>query len=590
LAAIVAVCHGIGLVLISRVADVSQLGHDDQGALLVVYVLVGLTLSLLQVGSYRQGSRWLWLIHRPLPPSRIFAALALSALAALSVAVIAPLLLFLLAADVLTTQVVDSRHYVALFHVLTFTMMAWLAGSHACTSRHRLTVIVLLAPLLMAWHMASVWWLFPPVLIALAWLVFIARHSFRADRDAPIARHRVLLLTALPLQLAFFVIGFQFTKAGVGLVNLLSRSPGRTILATDTDVDVNAAVRNIDITFFAKGLERGRDARVPGWREQLPLLKMGGVQPDIARFPVRHQFGNLAPPRWDDKRNIKWTFSHDRMLFLGREPNTGTTHGWWGTHGVDSLTPFGEVPVSGMTRRTLYVVDDETQRQHELVRLPEGEWFTGRPVNALDRLLLLTNKRLLVYRPDREALSSFAPPALDWQLPLAPGEAAPLAVSLVELLDGWLVSLFYSDAREFDGFKSFIDPWQQVVHIDTNGASTVIAERRGIHDHSVSFTGSVLVPVASWWLSPALYSVAHVPDLLETGLTQPPRFEPLPRVPMFYVMALALMLVSVAGGHAWLRGTQTTASRRRLWLGSCAVLGLPALLSLMCLEPRRGLP
>ena len=583
----VGICHGVALLLMSRVMEVPQLGYEDQGAMLVAYMLLGLVLAVLQVGSYRQTSRWLWLIHRPMAPSRIFAALALSALAQLSVAVLAPLFIFLVATDSITTQVVDSRHYASLFLAIAFAMMAWLAGAHACTSRSKAAVAVLLAPLILALHLASVWWLMVPVIVCVAWLIFVARNSFRADREAPIARHSVLLLTALPLQLGFFLLVFQLSKTSIALVDLLGRSPGRTVLAGDPDVDVEATMRNIGQTFILKGLESSRDPRVAAWREQLPLLKMAGVQPDIERFPVRHQVGNVAQPWWDEKRSIKWTFSHDRMQFHGRELNSGASRGWWGTTGINAPRRFSEVPAFGMTGSMVYAVDDESQLQHELVRLPDGEWFTGRPVNGLDRVLLLTNRRLLVYRPDREALSPFAPPKLDWQLPLAKDEPAPLSVSVVELLDGWLVSLFYADAREFDSFESLTSPWQQVVYVDADGRSAVIGERHDIHDFHVTATGSVAVPVASWWVSPPLYVLAHVPDVLNTGLTQPPRFDPMPRVPLFYALALALMLVSLAAGYYWLRGTQVRPSRRRLWLVSCALLGIPAYLSLICLEPRK---
>jgi hypothetical protein len=586
LSLVVALCHGVALLLLSRVVDVPQLGYEDQGVMLGVYMLLGLTLALLQVGSYRQNSRWLWLIHRPLPLTRIFAALALSALAQLSVAVAAPLLVFLAATHAMTAQVVDARHYGALGIALGFAMMAWLAGAHACTSRSKAAVAVLLAPLMLALHAASVWWLLLPVVACLAWLVYVARHSFRADRAAPIARHGVLLLTALPLQLGFFLLVFQLSKTSLALVDVLGRGPGRTTLAGDPDIDVDAVIRGIGQTFIAKGLEASRDPRVPAWREQLPLLKMAGPQSDIARFPVRHQLGNVAQPWWDEKRNIKWTFSHDRMQFRGRDQISGASRGWWGTGGVGSPQRFTEVPAFGMTRAMLYAVDDESQRQHELLRLPDGEWFMGRPVNALDRVLVQTNRRLLVYRPDRDALSPFAPPKLDWQLPLAQNAPAPLGISVVELLDGWLVSLFYSDAREFDGFEFLTEPWQQVVHVDADGKATPIGERHGIHDYHVSFGDAPAVPVASWWVSPPLYALAHVPDLLDTGLTHPPRFEPLPRVPLFYPLALTLMLLSLGAAYAWLRGTQVGASRRRLWLASCGLLGVPAFLSLICLEPR----
>jgi len=587
LALIIALAHGLALLLLSRMVEIPHLGHADQGAMLALYMGLGLTLALLQVGSYRKVSRWLWLIHRPVRPGRIFAALAFAALAQLAVAILAPLLLFLVATDLLTTQVVDVRHYVASVLVLIFAMMAWLAGAHAATSRHKASVAVVLAPLILTLHMASVWSLLLPVLVCLAWLAFVARHSVRADRDAPIARTSVLLLTALPLQLGLFLLAFHLSRTGLALVDLLGRSnPGRTVLATDADVDIDAMMRSMSQDFLAKGLEGSVDPRAATWRAQLPLLRMAGLSPDIGRFPVRHQFGNLGEPWFDDPRSIQWTFSHDRMRFRGRHPVTGAARGWWGADGISASEPFTVVPAGGMTRSTLYAIDHETQRQHDLIRLPAGEWFVGRPVRALGRVLVLTNLRVLAYRPDLQALSHFAPYRLDWALPLPERDPPPIGVDVAELLDGWLVSLFYFDDREFDGFAFLTRPWQQVVHIDASGQASVVGGRPEIRDVRVRLGRSVAVPAASWWVSPPLYALAHLPGLLNTGLTQPSRFRALPRVPLFYPLALGLMLGSVAAGYGWLRGTRATPSRRRLWLMSCALIGLPAFLSLLCLEPR----
>ena len=49
------------------------------------------------------------------------------------------------------------------------------------------------------------------------------------------------------------------------------------------------------------------------------------------------------------------------------------------------------------------------------------------PRREFNRLLVLTNQRLLAYRTDREATSAFAPPLLDWKLPL------PRSVNELEL-------------------------------------------------------------------------------------------------------------------------------------------------------------
>ena len=137
---VVALVHVLLLLFLSRVTNPLQLGAEDQGMMLAVYMLLGLLLAVLQVGSYRKPSQWLWLIHRPLAPTRIFMALELSALAMLAVAVLLPLLAFVLATDLLTTKVVDGRHYVALVHVLAFALMAWLAGALACVGRRKAMV------------------------------------------------------------------------------------------------------------------------------------------------------------------------------------------------------------------------------------------------------------------------------------------------------------------------------------------------------------------------------------------------------------------------------------------------------------------
>ena len=585
--AIVTGCHLLVLVTMSRALDLPQLGSDEQGAMLVVYMFIGLTLALLQIGSYRQSSRWLWLIHRPLPPVRIFAALALSALAVLSITIFTPLLVYLVLTDVFTSHVIDSRHYVTVVHALSFTMMAWFAGCHAFTTRHRSAIALLIVPMVFAWHLASVWWLLLPVAGCLWWMTSVARHSFRADRFGRVAVNHALLLTALPLQLAFFLLAFHVGKGALDFTTLLVRSPGRAVLSSDPTVDADAAMRTFTQTFIAQGLERSLDTRAASWREQLPLLPVASVTPDIERFPVRHQFSNVGRPWWDEARNIKYTFSHDRMRFHGRDSRTGASRGWWGIHGIVDSLPYADVPDGRMTRSVLYSTDPQAQQQHEVIHLPDGEWFVGRPVEGLDRIMVLTNRRILAYRRDRDALSEATPPDLDWQLSLTAGEFAPV-VDIAEVLDGWLVSLFYFDTRELSGFESLQSTWQQVVYVDANGAATAVGERHDIQDHSASFGFSESAPVASWWLSPALYAFAHVPDVLNTGLTQPPRFHVVPKAPLFWVLAMTLLLISSAAAHVWLRQLPVSTLRRRFWLLNCALIGLPAFLSMVCLEPRGG--
>ena len=581
--------HALALLFLARLTVLPQLAAGDQGAMLFVYLLTGVALALVQVGSYRAPSRWLWLMHRPLSPARIFASLATAAGAMLAVGVLLPLLLALVAIDLFTTQLVDSRHYAALLHVMAFAAMAWLAGAHASVSRNKAAIAVLVAPLLLALHLASVWWLLPLVLACTAWLAVIAWRGFRADRDAAVAGTGVLLLTALPLQLAFFLLVFHLSRGAIELAEVLrtSRAHTETTLATTDEPGTGTGGGSFAAEFIRKGLAHSTDPRAAAWREQLPLLEVGGLITDVDRFPVRHQLGNTGKPWWDETSGTEWTFSHDRMLYHGREPRTGEDRGWWGTDGAGDDAPYTQVPSVATTRDTLYAIDKENARQHVLLTLAPGEAFTGRPVRALDRTLVVTSRRVLAYVDDRAAASPFAAPRLDWEVALPEGRAHLVQVDVAALMDGWLVSLFFDPSREYGGFEAMFPPWQRVLFVDAGGTATDVGGREGVFDHRVSWGGAPLVPSASWWASPVLHLLARAPTVvLDLGLTRPPTLEPVPRVRAFVPLAAALMVLSLALGAWWLRGTRASPARRRVWLASCALLGLPALLSLLCLERR----
>jgi len=95
---------------------------------------------------------------------------------------------------------------------------------------------------------------------------------------------------------------------------------------------------------------------------------------------------------------------------------------------------------------------------------------------------------------------------------------------------------------------------------------------------------------SDWWLSPLLEFITTLPEAtLDKGLTWPLRLTPLPRVPVLQVAAILMLFLSAGIAWWWLRGARIARARRRIWLGSCALLGLPALLSLFLLEPREPL-
>ncbi|ACV25510.1 hypothetical protein [Kangiella koreensis] len=583
-----AVANQLLLIFLNRIGDLLQNSYFH-GLLLLIAMVSAVALAIFQVGSYRKPSQWAWLIHRPLSTSRIFGALALSATTILSLVILLPMLIVLISTDILTTRVADLHHYVSLLHVLAFSMMAWMAGAHACISRSRVAIAVLFAPLLLALHMVSVFVLLLPVSLALGWLSWITLKSFRANREGPIHGSGTLLLTTLPLQIGLFLLCLV-------LVRFLMVSGG-ILLGTDplnTDYPPKGGLieteRSEPSEEFVLGLAESDDPRAESWRTQMPLLEPLRFGPWLKRFPVRHQFSKLPlPSNWYDKeRNIFWSFSHDRMLFVGRNPESGVAQGVFGMNGGGDDTPFASVPVVAehgdlLTTNTLYGIDEQEQSLFKRFELSEGEIFTALPQRELGRLLLLTNQRLIVLREDRRAAATIPPLLLDWEVNLPDGPQHMESVSVAELMDGWLVSFVYSDGMRQIGLSQFPDivpPWQQVIWIDTDGNTEVVAERRIEPDFPV-------LQRSFWWLSPTLEVLTTWPEVaLDKGLTWPMKLKLVPAASSQWIAAALLILLSVIAAWWWLRKSRIPVSRQWLWIASCAVIGLPALLSMFLLEPR----
>lgn len=581
--------HLLVLLFLHRVGNLLQQSYLEALPMLLIYMAAGLALAIAQLGSYRKPSQWAWLIHRPLAPSRIFFALALSSLALLAFAIFLPILLLLMGTELFSARVVDLRHYLMPVHLLAFAMMAWMAGAHACVSRSRAAIAVFFAPLLLALHLVSTLVLLLPVSLALGWLTVITLRSFRANREAPIRGAATLLATALPLQLGLFLLcvalwRFLYVSGSI----LLGVNPLNTDFPPEGGLIATGRAK--PSAEMALGLAQSEDPRAASWIEQLPLLEPVRIGPTLRRFPVRQQLSNLqlSTGWYDEERNIVWTFSHDGMLFIGRNPESGAERGVFGLGGVGDTTPFDAVPVLTdqgdlLTPGALYGLDREAQTVELRLALRDGEKFTAIPQREFNRILLLTNQRLMALREDQRAAAKTPPLIPDWELALPKGPQHFEFVSMAELMDGWLVSFVYGNGMRQIGFNKFnvvAQPWQQVRFVGADGRATVVGERQINTDYPA-------MERSDWWLSPPLDVATALPEaLLDKGLTWPMQVTPLPRVPSLYAAALLMLLLSTGTAWWWLRGTRVSRARRGVWFASCLLLGLPALLSLFLLEPR----
>ncbi len=593
LALVMALVHLLVLVFLNRMADMQQQPHQVERVFMLVYMALAFVFALYQLGSYRRPSKWLWLLHRPLPHLTVYVSISLASALLLALATLLPRMLILFAVDGLTERVVDSHHYLMPLHALVLVFSAWLAGVCTVLSVRPTAAVVAVVPVWLMWSFADSAALLVVELLGLCWLLAITSTQFKPNRDARIQRAGLLVLSVLPLQVGLYfvlltaAVGYEFGLmfAGAHPLNMPVPPAGGFTEA------VNSEPRKL----MTDLLRHSQDPNAALWTEQLALMEPGYEHARLREYPLRNQAYKTRVLQWlDEKNSTEWTFSHDSMRFHGLDIRNGEPRGTWGVAGRDDPTPFTEVPFAVdnqflVTPNRIYQIDFEQQRAIEQIRLPDEEVFIAKPIIAGEQVIIVSSHGLRIYAPDRDAyLQSgggvrqlraghvIRVPGVEFMQSIyaSYGSGSLARVDYAELVDGWLFGLTFGAYYTGDQIR------QMMLHVDADGQTRIVAERKLSNDFPL------LYETANWWLSPAHYLLRNLPEaLLDNGRKQPENIFA-PRDSRQWLAAGGMIALSLLLAWYWLRRTALPTSRKRLWLLLVLVGSLPAVLSLMLLERR----
>jgi hypothetical protein len=223
-----------------------------------------------------------------------------------------------------------------------------------------------------------------------------------------------------------------------------------------------------------------------------------------------------------------------------------------------------------------YQYDAAQQRIVPRAQLAQGEVFAGTLQPAGDNLAVLSDRALYFY-PAREAANSLDPLRPLLRVPL-PGPIGNLGrVDLIELLDGYLVSL----NSTWGAWSGRAAPYQSVLHVGGDGTVHEVGRRELSQDLPRLYT------FREWWLSPAVrllsqraqLSFAQPNPLQQQALPTPPR--------EVIVLALALCLASLLAAPWLTRRQALSPGARWCWAVACGAIGVPALLCVWLMFPLR---
>lgn len=573
------------LIALEQLADLPNEQMVVHVVMLILYMLSGLGFALYQFGSYRQPSRWIWLLHRPVHRTRILAAIVLAALTLIVLAVALPLFVVLASQEHFTRHVIDRRHYAGAAFLALSTLSAWLAGGTMMLHRSRWAFVILVLPIVLTMRLATATTVLGLSLACNALLLYLLYTVFRPSRDigdAPSAT----VANAIPMQVSFYLAlvwgGSMLFQLGQMIAGVYPLSSDHVPRGGHIEID-----RSYSHEAIEAGLANDKDPRAAAWRAGLDRDNSAYAGPVVRQYAVHNLLTTVGVAMFNDDEN-HWTYSHDRMMYRGVNRRTRRDRGWLGA-GDKGDAPFDSQPtVVRDNRKAIYLVDahdlyalNTTRSTLRQVLHVGGREQLGGGVAVLGgRTLLLTNRRLVVL----DTGSPRPTYAAEVDLPMPFGDLD--RVDAASVADGTLVSLVYG-YRQLEGVARA----PQIVYlVDHTGHVQEVARRELTHDFPLLFEHR------NWWASPALYSLLQLPDRLIDNGTVPDegagRLAPLLRArpAAVWIAAIVASLLSAAGAIWWTRRAHVAPRARFVWCLACLLLGMPALLSLMVLKPRERQP
>ncbi len=568
-----AAAHLVILAIVGTFTDLFVATEEKKGIGLVCYAIPGLLAGLYQIGSQRRLGTFTYLIHRPLAPRRILLALAGAASLLLGGVVGLPILVATVVAR-FRPHGVDARMFLTAPLVLGICLCFYLAGLFLALSPSRARFAVLLIPVVFLYPRLSPLATFLALALALLWLWVLASGAFRPDLSTHLTSPLAVAAFALPVQAAIlpmlsfllllvYSLGVAVSEAGLRHVSAFGWNdyfPEDTFQRLEYLEPADAMTLGLR---RAGGEEAGRLATS---FDPKAAVELGRLNHDTHHRGQlwshdRHQTLTI------DARGLVFTFSHDLMLFTGRQARTGEAAGWLGPEGraVDALPSarFESVPevMNGrfpVTARRVYEVSPELSVRTTF-EAPAGE----RIVTPLFR----ADGALQAVLTDR-ALHLVPPRAMSVALP---GDVRNLSRAIVVPAgDEMLISFVSGTESERDGAPAR----QTISRLDGEGRTVTVADL-------------ALGQGPPAWTRHRSFLVAPLLTFLGDAVLR----EPISRPPPALWLVATLIAVASCALTAWVARRRGLSDRSRLaWSAASLLTGIPGFLSFLLLTPRAETP
>lgn len=566
--------------------------HRNMGFLLTVgSIIVSLVFGIVHALLWKKKNFWVFLIHRPLDSRKIYLSLMLAGITLLISTISLSLLITTLGYDNFTNKVVDWRHYQFIGYLTLLNASCYMVGTLSVLHRSRFAILVFYTLFIAFFpEPKNTVAQYVPLVFMLCALFYLNIKSFKPDLNKPLDTPLAtgLLATGVSYSVVIVLIlattvFYHLPMMAIGKHPDMNPVDGTRKLIWENNFE-NA------VGYILEGSRHAQAAHYANQAKLADVMSLPVTPWQSARKNQLHRFDNQDAIVDPDTRNV-WKFSHDEMLLIGVDGYSGKSLGAIGRGGflasvndAKSRDRFEFVPHLSQgkflsTPDGLYSIDFETKSLLVKHRPNAGERYISALWLSEQVGRISTSTQLLMF--NRNTLyDDFAEFVVDYQFVYPASVSGADTAYGLKVADGYL--LIFTGEHYF----GFDRPGAEVFITRLDGSSEKLGERE-FNLHSlpgwVRHYNFIVAPFI--FVSEEL--LAHFIDPFESRYMS---FEDIKNqhYPLYiWVVAALLQFASVLVLWRLTRALVDKASLRLTWRVLGMVLGLPALLSFVLLQPLR---
>jgi hypothetical protein len=557
-------------------------------SIILFYGLCGFLFGLVQMKKYTQSSRWTYFINRPIQVKKVYVSLLITTLLGFLIALAMPILLTTLVMDWSDKQVIDFRHYYQISYSFGMMVCFYLLATFITLSQKKsaiLLLMIIILPLISLNLGGHVLWL---LLGVISLLIVLNISVIKVNLDGKIHNQLLFITCSLSYQYALYFIMISFFF----LFNEIKLDIDYRYKQQHLSQELNTSQQFKDLIFLPV-----KDLMVSALLnpqnshheliEEIKLNETSRIRKRVWFHPTRQQipFMDENTRSIEDKENkIIWTFSHDLMLFVGKDQKSQQLLGYLGANTSDEKTipePFLAVPwieydqfISG-NKIFRYLAD--TQSLQVLFSVDNNEQLLNVLQHQGSIKSVITTQNIYIIDSNDFDQERF-PLSAKLKIPL-PGDYNNLwDVNVTEVRDRFILTFLYGKSSRQDIYTA-----QQLTYeFDLSGHVKLINQR------SLENSPPYIVQNLDFILSPAWKTLL---DYFPTHPSRDRYLKTRPQVKSYSQKTLIITLVLglISALLTWFVATkkQVSGLKKWFWIGLNPFFGLAGVISFLLLNEKK---